>query len=143
MEIRILNRKLAIGFVLLISGLLVGGCFEGYTGPDGDILLQYLDPTALKALTENPEPDIFLIDVRPATAYNAGHIPTALSFPSTEIAGRLTEPPLNDLNNYLIVHCETGGRAQGVITGVLEPKGYTRFMNWGGIYRWPYGLVTD
>jgi len=143
MEIRILTRKLAIGFVLLISGLLAGGCFEGYTGPDGDILLQYLDPAALKVLTENPESDIFLIDVRPADAYNAGHIPTALSFPSNSIAGRLDEAPLNDLDNYLIVHCETGGRAQAVITGVLEPNGYTRFMNWGGVIRWPYGFVTD
>jgi rhodanese-related sulfurtransferase len=142
MERHDLGRKLAIGFVLLLSSLSVAGCFEGYTGPDGDILLQYLDPAALKVLTENPEPNIFLIDVRPAAAYNAGHIPTALSFPSSEIAGRLAEPPLDDLNNYLIVHCETGGRAQGVITGVLEPNGYTRFMNWGGVYRWPYGLVN-
>jgi rhodanese-related sulfurtransferase len=123
MDRRILGRKLAISFVLILSGLSVAGCFEGYTGPDGDILLQYLDPAALKVLTENPEADKFLIDVRPASAYNAGHIPTALSFPSTEIANRLDEPPLDDLNNYLIVHCETGGRAQGVITGVLEPNG--------------------
>jgi rhodanese-related sulfurtransferase len=105
--------------------------------------LQYLDPADLRPLTENPDPNIFLIDVRPAAAYNAGHIPTALSFPSTEIAGRLTERPLDDPNKYLIVHCETGGRAQQVITGVLEPNGYTRFMNWGGVYRWPYGFVTD
>ena len=142
MKIRVQNRKLAIGAFTVLCALSVAGCYEGYTGPDGDILLQYLEPAALKALTENPEPDIFLIDVRPAAAYNAGHIPTARSFPSTEIAGRLTEPPLDDLNNYLIVHCETGGRAQGVITGVLEPNGYTRFMNWGGVYRWPYGFVN-
>ncbi len=143
MEILSLNRKLAIGIFVLVSSFLVGGCFNGYTGPDGDVLLQYLDPTALKDLTENPEPDIFLIDVRPAAAYDAGHIPTALSFPSSSIADRLDEAPLNDLNNYLIVHCETGGRAQAVISGVLEPNGYTRFMNWGGVIRWPFGLVTD
>jgi rhodanese-related sulfurtransferase len=138
-----LNRKFAIGLFAIAVSLSLAGCFEGYAGPEGDILLQYLDPAALKALTENPEPDIFLIDVRPASAYAAGHIPTALSFPSSEIAGRLNESPLDDLDNYLIVHCETGGRAQGVITGVLEPNGYTRFMNWGGVYRWPYGGVTD
>jgi len=142
MKIQSLNRKLAIGVLGVLCSLSVAGCFEGYVGSDGDILLDYLDPPALKALTENPEPDIFLIDVRPAAAYDGGHIPTALSFPSTEIAGRLTESPLDDKNNYLIVHCETGGRAQQVITGVLEPNGYTRFMNWGGVYRWPYGLVN-
>jgi rhodanese-related sulfurtransferase len=123
--------------VLLSTGLM--GCFEGYTGADGDVLLAYLAPSDLRVLTENPDPDIWLIDVRPNAAYQAGHIPTALSYPSTEIASRLGELPLTQ---YLIVHCETGIRAQGVITDVLEPNGYTRFMNWGGVTRWPYALET-
>jgi rhodanese-related sulfurtransferase len=103
------------------------------------VLLPYLDPAALQVLTQTPDPNIWLIDVRPNSSYTGGHIPTALSFPSTEIAGRLGELPLTQ---YLIVHCETGIRAQGVITDVLEPNGYTRFMNWGGITRWPYALET-
>ncbi len=122
---------------LLATGL--AGCYEGYTGADGDILLAYLDPAALQALTQNPDPDIWLIDVRTNASYLGGHIPTALSFPSSEIASRLGELPLTQ---YLIVHCETGIRAQGVITDVLEPNGYTRFMNWGGVTRWPYALET-
>jgi rhodanese-related sulfurtransferase len=123
--------------LLLTTGL--AGCIEGYTGADGGILLAYLDPAALQALTQSPDPDIWIIDVRSAAEFQAGHIPTALSYPSSEIESRLSELPLTQ---YLIVHCQTGGLAQAVITGVLEPNGYTRFMNWGGIFRWPYALET-
>ncbi len=132
------NFGVLLSAVLLLSAGLAG-CFEGYTGPDGDSLLAYLAPADLLPLTQNPDPDIWLIDVRPNASYLAGHIPTARSYPSTEIASRLGELPLTQ---YLIVHCETGIRAQGVITDVLEPNGYTRFMNWGGVTRWPYALET-
>ena len=128
---------LMIAIFLLSTGLV--GCYEGYTGTDGASLLAYLDPADLLALTENPDQTISLIDVRSYGSYLGGHIPTALSYPSSEIASRLGELPLTQ---YLIVHCETGIRAQGVITDVLEPNGYTRFMNWGGITRWPYALET-
>ena len=133
---RVRNFGILLSAVLLLSTGLAG-CFEGYTGPDGGILLAYLDPVALQELTLNPNPDIWIIDVRSTVEYQAGHIPTALSYPSGEIASRLGELPLTQ---YLIVHCQTGGLAQSVITGVLEPNGYTRFMNWGGITRWPYAL---
>ena len=133
---RIRSLQVLLGAILLLSAGL-GGCLEGYTGPDGAILLPYLDPVALQELTQNPNPDIWIIDVRSTAEYQAGHIPTALSYPSSEIESRLGELPLTQ---YLIVHCQTGGLAQAVITGVLEPNGYTRFMIWGGIMRWPYAL---
>ena len=132
------NFGVLLSAVLLLSTGLAG-CFEGYTGADGDSLLAYLAPADLQVLTQNPDPEIWLIDVRPTSSYVGGHIPTARSYPSTEIASRLGELPLT---KYLIVHCETGIRAQGVITDVLEPNGYTRFMNWGGVTRWPYALET-
>ncbi len=140
-----INRKslwMTVGF-LFLGFFLLTGCFEGYTGPDGEQLRDYLAPLDLKDLTMSPEPDIWIIDVRPSAAHDAGHIPTARSFPSSEIASRLNELPLNQ---YLIVQCETGVRAQTVIQDVLEPNGYTRFMNWGGVIRWTnagYELVTD
>ncbi len=133
---KISRSGILLGAILFLSiGLM--GCLEGYIGPDGGILLAYLDPADLQALTQNPDPNIWLIDVRSNSSYQAGHIPTARSYPSTEIAARLGELPLT---LYLIVHCQTGIQAQGVITNVLEPNGYTRFMNWGGITRWPYAL---
>ena len=113
--------------------------YVGYTGPDGDALRQYLPPESLRTLTENPDPEIWIVDVRPTGDYVAGHLPTAVSYPSYEIEARLGEIPL-DVN--LILYCETGGRVQNVIEGVLEPHGYTRFLNWGGYTRWPYPYET-
>ena len=125
-----------VSFVVLTIFMLTG-CYEGYVGSEGEVLKQYLPPEKLQALVANPDNTIWIIDVRPASAYQKGHIPTARSFPSSEIFSRLGEIPKD---KYLIMYCETGGRAQGVIKK-LQKKGYTRLMNWGGISRWPYEQV--
>jgi rhodanese-related sulfurtransferase len=138
-----IRKRVTLTGGLVLCAFLSTGCFEGYIGPDGEPLLDYLAPEDLRELTVNPQPDKWIIDVRPSEAYEAGHIPTARSFPSSTIGSRLDDLPLEQ---YLIVQCETGGRAQAVILDVLEPNGYTRFMNWGGVIKWTnagYELVTD
>jgi rhodanese-related sulfurtransferase len=72
-------------------------------------------------------------------SYKEGHIPTAKSYASSVITDRLDELPKNQ---YLIIYCETGGRAQSVIKK-LEKQEYTKMMNWGGYTRWPYELVEE
>jgi phage shock protein E len=130
-----------VGLIILaaLAVLVFTGCFEGYVGSEGEVLEQYLPPEQLKELVKNPDDSIWIMDVRPSSAYHKGHIPIAKSFPSSEIISRLDEIPQDQ---YLIIYCETGGRAQGVIKK-LEKKGYTRLMNWGGISRWPYDRVED
>jgi rhodanese-related sulfurtransferase len=131
-------KSLGLGIILLLSALTMG-CNEGYiTGPEAAFLRYYLPPANLLEIVENPDPEIRLIDVRPALAYQAAHIPTSENFPSGEIAGRLDELP-KDL--CYIVMCETGPRAQAVIENVLEPEGYCA-MNYGASIRWPYGFVS-
>lgn len=132
-----IKKMWGILLVVLLS-VSIMGCFEGYVGSEGDDLRQYLPPAALLELTQNPDPNIWIIDVRSNAQYVLGHIPTAKSFPSGEIMSRLDELPLDQ---YLIIQCETGIRAQAVIRN-LEGEGYTRFMNWGGIGRWPYALES-
>jgi phage shock protein E len=129
-------RVVLVSFVAL-AVLVLTGCFEGYVGSEGEVLKQYLPPEQLKGLVDNPDHSIWIIDVRPASAYQKGHIPTAKPFPSSEILSRLDELPKD---TYLILYCETGGRAQGVIKK-LEKEGYTRLMNWGGMSRWPYEQI--
>jgi rhodanese-related sulfurtransferase len=129
-------------FSILTSMLiLLTGCYEGYVGKDGEMLKQYLKPEKLKAIVDNPREDIWIIDVRPESSYKNGHIPTSKNFPSGEIMDRLEEIPKTQ---YLILACETGGRAQSVAKK-LEEKGYTRFMNWGATSRYTdvYGSVKE
>ena len=128
------------GLALLISltVLLLTGCFAGYVGSEGEVLKKYVPPEQLKMLVDNPDDSIWIVDVRPSSSYQKGHIPSAKSFPSSEILSRLDEMP-KDI--YLIMYCETGGRAQSVIKK-LEKQGYTRLMNWGGMSRWPYDRAS-
>lgn len=121
-------------FAVLTTMFIFTGCSEGYTSKEGGSLKQYLEPEALKKLVENPEDNIWIIDVRSKSAYDKKHIPTAKSFHSSTILERLNELPKD---KYLIVYCETGGRAQRVIKK-LEEKGYTKMMNWGGYTRWKW-----
>ncbi len=124
--------------IIFLFFFLLTASYEGYvSGSDANILKKYLEPKELKILTENPQNNIWIIDVRPSSAYKNGHIPTARSFPSSEILDRLNEL---SKDQYLILYCETGGRAQAVIKN-LEKKGYTKMMNWGGFSRWIYDYV--
>lgn len=126
-------------FILSLFFILTS-CYEGYIASDeASFLSKYIEPEVLKELTENPEENIWIIDVRSTSMYNNGHIPTALSYPSSDIINKISEIP-QDI--YLIVYCETGGRAQAVIKQ-LEDRGYTLMINWGGYTRWPYELVKD
>ncbi len=128
----------ALALVIMLSAFVMG-CNEGYIGPDGAPLLYYLPPENLLEIVEEPDPNIRLIDVRPAFSFEQFHIPTAENYPSAEIADRLDELPEDQC---YIVMCETGPRAQAVIENVLEPNGYRCFMNYGASIRWPYGFVT-
>ena len=129
--------KIALVSLSLFLALFLTGCYEGSVGPDGAMLKQYLPPEKLKELVDKPNSSIWIIDVRPASAYQKGHIPTAKSFPSSTILTRLGELPKDQ---YLILYCETGARAHRVMKQ-LEKQGYTRLMVWGGVSRWPYELV--
>jgi len=132
-------KKYILLIVTLSFTVLLTSCFEGYTSKEGDPLKKYLSPEKLKELTLNPDASIWIIDVRPEGSYEKGHIPTAKSYPSSVIMDKLNEIPKDQ---YLILYCETGGRAQSVIKK-LEKQGYTKMMNWGGFKRWPYKAVEE
>jgi rhodanese-related sulfurtransferase len=133
-------KNITVFASVAVTVMLVACCYEGSTGADGAVLKQYMEPAKLKELVDRPKKEIWIVDVRPADAYRKAHIPTARNFPSGEIMNRLGELPKTQ---YLILVCETGGRAQAVLKK-LEAAGYTRMMNWGGAYRYfrSYGSVS-
>lgn len=121
-------------FTALIHSASGQSVYVGKAGAEGNMLRKYIEPSALKKLTENPVDSIWIIDVRSEKAYLSGHIPTAKSFPSGTIMSRLNEIPKD---NYLILYCTVGGMAE-IVSKKLKKAGYKRYMVWGGISRWEW-----
>lgn len=133
-----LISKIVLITVLLFNALAyqvtAQSVFVGKAGSDGKMLKQYVEPSSLKKIVDNPVDSIWILDVRSERAYSNGHIPTAKSYPSGTIMNRLTEIPKNQ---YLIIYCTVGGTAK-IVSKKLKKAGYKRYMNWGGISRWEW-----
>ena len=139
------NHFSKIGLIILF---LFAGLFQhaqgqsvyvGQAGSHGKVLKQFIEPIALKNLTENPVDSIWIIDVRSEKAYLSGHIPTAKSFPVATIANRINEIPKGQ---YLIIYCTVGGNAK-IASKKLKKADYKRYINWGGISRWQWEKATE
>jgi rhodanese-related sulfurtransferase len=107
-------------------------------GPPADIET-YRDPDTLAQLIASGEPAHFLVDVRTAEEYAAGHIPTAINIPVSQIG---EHPPTADKDALIIVYCASGGRSARS-KARLEGLGYTRVVDFGGIFRWTGPTVTE
>jgi rhodanese-related sulfurtransferase len=134
--------KIGLIILFLFTGLFqqaqAQSVYVGQAGSHGKVLKQFIEPIALKNLTENPVDSIWIIDVRSEKAYAGGHIPTAKSFPVATIPNRLNEIPKD---KYLIIYCTVGANAK-IASKTLKKAGYKRYMNWGGISRWEWEKET-
>jgi phage shock protein E len=64
----------------------------------------------------------FLLDVRSPEEYGAGHIPSAVNIPYTQVAARLDQ--LTSVRNRdIVVYCESGPRSQ-YAESVLRDAGF-------------------
>ncbi len=120
-------------FSSLTFTLSAQNVFVGKAGKEGKVLQKYIDPAELKKIVGQPVDSIWIIDVRSAKTFENGHIPTAKSFPVNTIQDKLAEIPKE---KYLILYCTVGGNAQ-VAAKKLKKAGYKRYINWGGLSRWP------
>lgn len=127
-------RQAILSLIIGILLLLPAACSTGSVNTENRSLYPYLEAEKLLELTQNPNPEIRIIDVRTAEAFAKGHIPTAVNIPSGEIMKHLNEIKKSQ---YLIFYCESGGQAHRVMEQ-LKDKGYTRMLNWGAYSRWPY-----
>jgi rhodanese-related sulfurtransferase len=80
---------------------------------------------------ELPE-GVLLLDVREDDEWVAGHAPSALHIPMSQIAGRLDELPQDD---NLFVICRSGGRSARV-TAYLNSNGWDAVNVAGGMKSW-------
>lgn len=71
------------------------------------------------------------VDVRTPGEFAAGHVAGAINIPHTEMEARWRE-----LAEYrdrpVVLYCRSGHRA-GIAYDILEPKGFTRLENGGGL----------
>ncbi len=118
-----------------VSGVWAGGTRSSGEGQDPN---EYKDPKELAELIQSGEPEYLLVDVRTPGEYNSGYIPTAVNIPVSEIDA---QPPEISKQQLVIVYCRSGSRSNRA-AGILESLGYTRVVDFGGIYRWEGELNT-
>jgi phage shock protein E len=119
-------------FAFVLSAAIA---FAAGTGKKSD---DYRDPAQLAKLIEGNQLSHVLVDVRTPEEYAAGHIPTAVNIPVTEIADR---PPGKDKSSLIIVYCRSGARSAKART-ILIDLGYTDVVDFGGVSRWTGKLVS-
>ncbi len=73
-----------------------------------------------------------LVDVRSATEFAAGHIPSAVNIPMEQIEGRLADL---DAGCKILLVCQGGGRA-GLVASLLERCGRNVAVLEGGTAAW-------
>lgn len=73
------------------------------------------------------------LDVREADEWAAGHAPTALHVPMSELTGRLGELPADQ--DPLFVICRSGGRSARVVA-YLAGQGFPAVNVDGGMQAW-------
>lgn len=91
-----------------------------------------LDPTALKARMDKPNPPI-LLDVRERWEYDRAKLPDATLIPLAQLEEKLSS--LDPEAEY-VVYCHHGGRSASAVK-FLRSKGFGKVSNLeGGIDAW-------
>jgi rhodanese-related sulfurtransferase len=126
-----------IGIMLLV---LLAGCASQ---PAAESVVQAMSAEEIATLPYNvtvdqtyeamQSGDVFVLDVREQSEYDAGHIPGVTLIPMNEIPNRLDEIPADQ---QVIVTCRSGNRSSQV-AAYLANAGFDNIHNMeGGIIAW-------
>jgi len=129
-------RAVRVSIALLVLAVVVGAVFA-QPSTESD-LEAYLEPAALRDLMLDPPEGFFLVDVRTPAEYKSGHIPGSVN---VELAIIAEQPPTDETDASIVVYCRSGNRSAQA-AAALSSLGYTRVLDWGGISRWPFELIT-
>lgn len=116
-------RQIAQLTVVLAVATTACGASDG-VAPAGTIT-----PEELAQRIDGGDPP-FILDVRSAEEFEAGHIPGAVNIPHTELAARIDDLPAASAEE-LVVHCERGGRAAAA-ADILGGAGYSGIRDLNG-----------
>lgn len=130
------RAKLILG--MFAAALLCASCATYNTFPQARVG-KVNEPADLNNLIKDGKTgengEYVIVDVRPVKKYAEAHIPTAINIPNGKIEEGDEKAP--DKDKYIIVYCETGGRAQ-MAAKKMAKVGYANIFNWGGFDGWPF-----
>lgn len=90
----------------------------------------------------NTYQNVLLVDVRPAEAFAAGHIPNSTNIPLSDIMNNLSLTAIaNTEDPIVIVYCQKGVTSLKAYE-ILKEAGYANVFNLGGLDDWPYEVVS-
>ena len=130
--------------ILLVLAILVVSCFIlgciGYgtsnTSDDTGGVDGYTDVSVREAKEMIDSGDVFLLDVRSVSEFEAEHIEGAVNINVNELSSRLDEVPRDET---ILVYCRSGSRSV-TASNILFDAGYTDVYNMlGGSNRWKAG----
>jgi len=90
-------------------------------------------------LDENPS--IILVDVRTEEEFREFRIPGAINIPLNEFL-LIVDMLIPDKQAIYIVYCRTGNKSAVAAAEMIE-LGYEFVYDMGGIYFWPYEIISD
>jgi rhodanese-related sulfurtransferase len=92
-----------------------------------------IEPARAASMVEAKQ--VFVLDVREPSEYNAGHIQDAVLMPLGQVEARLNELAAYKDQQMLVV-CATGGRSARAVS-ILSKNGFTQAQNLkGGMSAW-------
>ncbi len=87
-----------------------------------------ISPQALLARQAKGDSSLFVLDVRTAEEFAAGHVPGAINVPYDQVASQLAQIPKD---KDVVLYCKSGRRA-GLAAEVLRASGYTKLEHLQG-----------
>ena len=129
-------KKLLFILPILLCILLTScGNYTDNTNKGENAMYEQITAEDAKKIMDSGEEHIVL-DVREQDEYDAGHIPSAILLPYTEIENE-AEKLLPDKDKLILVYCRSGRRSK-IAAEALARLGYTSIKEFGGIIDWPY-----
>jgi len=114
-----------------MRGLVIPGVFvllaAGAVFATDPVVAPVSQQALIERLDDGPKAP-FVLDVRTAEEFVAGHVPGAINIPYDQVASRLAEVPRD---RDVVLYCRSGRRVQ-MAAEVLAGSGYTRLEHLQG-----------
>ena len=131
-------KKILILMILLIFAVTTSSWAQSDTLPN-DLGKKVNTAEGLKKVIDNKDSKFVIVDVRNESAYNTGHIPTAINIPHGFISDVKNPPPKD---KYIILYCY-GGMTSPAAGERMLADGYKYIFVWGGITNWTFELESS